>query len=92
LNKNQDEHYDDIDRVCSILERVAKTFPPDSEEAIAIADAASAFIILRQRQSLAAAWRSLKNTMNDDVPQEVLEKLREAGITPDDLDDVPPKT
>ena len=91
MNTKHDEHYDDIDRVCLILERAASTFPPDSEEATAIADAAFAFTVLRQHQSLAAAWRSLKATSNDEIPQEVLDRMRDVGISTDDLDDVPPK-
>lgn len=91
LTKDQDEYYEDINRVCSILERVAAAFPPGSDEAKAIADAASAFTVLRQRQSLAATWRTLRNAANDDVPQAVLDKLGNAGITPDDLEDTPPK-
>jgi transcriptional regulator of met regulon len=79
----------DIDRVCSTLERIAATFPDDSDEACAIADAASAFIIVRQRQSLATAWRQLRDARNGDVPPEILERMRAMGIDTDDLDDFP---
>ena len=90
MTKNSDNSDADIDRVCSTLERIAASFPPESDEARAIADAASAFIVVRQRQSLAAAWRQLRDARDGDVPQDVLDRIREMGIDIDELDNTPP--
>ena len=90
MTSDSDKCDADIDRVCSTLERIAATFPPESDGALALADAASAFIVVRQRQSVAAAWRQLRDACDGNVPLEVLERCRAIGIDLDDLDDIPP--
>ena len=76
----------EIRRVCSILERVAKRYPDDSPESTAIADAAQAFILVRQHESLARAYRKLKAAHNGELSDEMIAKLHSHGIDPAELD------
>ena len=84
----QEPHETDaeIRRVCSILERVAANYSPDSDEATAIADAASAFIFVRQREALLASWQQLKSAHNGVLPDDVLERMRGIGIDINELE------
>ena len=77
----------EIRRVCSLLESIAQQYPDGSPESVAIADAAQAFILVRQHHSLAKAYRQLKAAWNGDLTDEMLAKLREHGIDPSDLED-----
>jgi hypothetical protein len=91
VTKDSDNPDAYIHRICSTLERIAASFPPDSDEASAIADAAAAFIVVRQRQSLAAAWRQLRDAHDGDVPQDVLDRMRnmDMDMDMDELNDTP---
>lgn len=76
----------EIRRVCSILEIVAKQYPDDSPESAAIADAAQAFILVRQHESLSSAYRKLKSAHNGELSDEIIANLRSHGIDPSELD------
>ena len=77
----------EIRRVCSLLERIAEQYPDGSPESVAIAEAAEAFILVRQHQSLARAHQRLKAVSNGELTDEMIAKLRQHGIEPSNLDD-----
>ena len=76
----------EIRRVCSILESVAGQYSATTPEYHAIKDAATAFIVVHQRQSLTAAFRKLKLALGGGLSPEMTEKLRSRGIDPDEFD------
>jgi len=78
----------EIRRVCSLLENIARQYPDGSPESDAIADAAHAFILVRQHKSLARAYRELRAAQNGELTDDMLAKLRSVGIDPSELDDV----
>jgi len=88
MNSGSHEVDAEIRRICSILERVAAQYPPESVEATAIADAASAFILVRQRESLSEAWQQLKNAHDGNVPDDILERMRGIGIDINELENL----
>jgi len=90
-DRKQNEPFDDPDdaavhRVCSILESVAGGFSPDSEEAIAIRDAATAYIVVRQHANLKAQYDRLVAAFDGELTNEMKDDLRRHGIDPDELD------
>lgn len=84
--------FDDTDaeirRVCAILESVASQFPPSSAEHQAIADAASAFILVQQHAALSSAYRALKAAEGGELSAGMVTRLRRMGIDPDEFDDL----
>ncbi|MCE5268078.1 MAG: hypothetical protein LLG00_09355 [Planctomycetaceae bacterium] len=82
-----DETYERIRRVCSILESIACKYAPESNEALAVRDAASAYILVHQRESLRKAYEQLKAAEGGQLSDEMKAKLRRVGIDPDDLDE-----
>ena len=79
--------YEEIERVCSILESIAKNYPSDSDEALAIRDAARAYQLVQQRGALKKAYQQLLLASGGQLSDEMKAKLRSVGIEPDDLDD-----
>ncbi len=57
----------EIRRVCSILESVASQYSPATPEYEAIKDAATALIVVHQRQSLTSAFRKLKLALGGEL-------------------------
>jgi hypothetical protein len=78
---------EEIRRVCSILESIAKNYPSDSDEALAIGDAAGAYILVQQRGALKKAYEQLLHASGGQLSDEMKAKLRRIGIEPDELDD-----
>ncbi|MDA0832701.1 MAG: hypothetical protein O2955_03150 [Planctomycetota bacterium] len=76
----------EIYHTCSILESIAQQFDSASPEHQAIEDAAVAFILVHQHKSLLSAYRKLKSTVSDELDAEIIDKLRDMGINPDELD------
>jgi hypothetical protein len=81
---NTDE---EIQRVCSILESISKVYPSDSDEALAIRDAANAYILVQHHEALKKAYQKLLLALGGQLSDEMEAKLRSIGIEPDDLDD-----
>ena len=77
----------DVRRVCVILESIAKNYPSDSDEALAIRDAAAAYIAVRQYEGLKNAYRRLVLASGGQLSEEMKAKLRRHGIEPEDFDD-----
>ena len=77
----------EIRRVCAILESVAATFPPESEHALAIRDAALAYTIVSQHQAMLRSYEKLKLALDGHLSEEMKADLRHHGIDPDSLDD-----
>jgi hypothetical protein len=82
-----DETDAEIRRVCSLLESVAEQYPDGSPESDAIADAAQAFLLVRQHKVLARAYRRLKAAHNGELDDEMIAKLRSVGIDEAELED-----
>ena len=76
----------EIRRVCSILESVANQYSPTTPEYHAIKDAATAFIVVHQRQALTSAFRNLKSAVGGELTPEITDKLRSMGIDPEVFD------
>ena len=77
----------EIRRVCSLLESIAKQYPGDSPESLALQDAATAYILVHQRQSLSRAYQSLKAASGGELSEEMIATLRRRGIDPDEFED-----
>jgi hypothetical protein len=78
---------EEIRRVCSILESIAKNYPADSDEAVAVRDAASAYIPVQQHQALTKRYRQLVLAAGGQLTDEMKHDLRRHGIEPDNFDD-----
>jgi len=74
-------------KVCDVLESVANRFPPDSDERLAIRDAALAYSIARQDNRLKQAYRKLRLAFDGELTDAMKDDLRRHGIDPDGLDD-----
>jgi len=74
--------------VCTILERVAKQYADGSQESEAIVAAAEAFIVVRQNEVLAKAYRRLKAAYNGEIDDDVLARMRSFGIDTSDFEDI----
>jgi hypothetical protein len=73
-------------RVCAILETISKAYPADSDEANAIRDAALAYTVVHQHETLRKRYRSLRLALGGDLTDEMKADLRRHGIEPDDLE------
>ena len=82
----------DLQRVGAILESIAARFPPDSEEALAIRDAALAYSVVRMHRAMKASYEKLRNAFDGELTEEMKAKLRYRGIDPDELEDDGPDT
>jgi hypothetical protein len=76
----------EVGRVCSILESIAKNYPADSDEAIAIRDAALAYTVVQQRDALTKSYWRLRLAFGGHISEEMKADLRHHGIEPDDLE------
>ena len=77
----------EIRRVCAILESISKAYPAGSDEADAIRDAALAYIVVHQHESLKRQYESLRLSLGGDLTDEMKADLRHHGIEPGDLED-----
>ena len=84
---SQDPPDAEMRRVCAILESISKTYPPDSDEAGAIRDAALAYTVVYQHDILKKKYQNLRRALGGDLTEEMKTALRRCGIEPDDLDD-----
>jgi hypothetical protein len=80
----------EIRRVCATLESIAAGYPSDSEEALAIRDAALAYIVVKQRSGLKNAYDKLRAAFGGVLTKEMKADLRRHGIEADELDDEDP--
>jgi hypothetical protein len=90
LVTDQDPSDAEIRRVCGILESVSRNYPPDSDEANAIRDAALAYTVVHQHETLRKRYRSMRLALGGELTDEMKADLRRQGIEPDDLDDDAP--
>ncbi len=77
----------EIHRVCSLLGTIARQYPNDSPESLAIRDAAFAFQQLQWHKGLLQSYRKSKAALNGEKDEETRKKLIESGIDPDELDE-----
>jgi len=84
---NSNMSQEELERVCSILKSISKNYAPDSDEAIAIRDAAIAYTVVYQRRWLARAYWRLRFALSRDTPEmaRVEAQLRRLDIEPDEL-------
>jgi hypothetical protein len=78
---------DEIERVCSVLEKLARTCAPGSEEEKAIRDAALAYQIVWQHRVLKRNYLRLRDSFGGELTYEMKADLRRNGIDPDELED-----
>jgi hypothetical protein len=84
---SDDAGRDSIERVCAILESVAKGFAPNSEESLAIRDAALAYQLVQLHGNLKKSYDKLKLACGGQLTDEMKADLRRHGIDPDALED-----
>lgn len=72
-----------IERVCAILGSVAEGFGPDSEEGLAIRDAALAYMVVQGHKELKESYEKLRLAGGAPLTEEMKAKLRSVGIEPD---------
>jgi hypothetical protein len=79
----------DIHKVCDILGSVASQFAPESEESMAIHDAALAYQTVQLNKRLKLSYDKMKSALSSDseLTDEMKDKLRSYGIDPDELDE-----
>ncbi|MEN6497669.1 MAG: hypothetical protein ABFD16_25500 [Thermoguttaceae bacterium] len=77
---------EEMRRVCSILEAIGKNYAPDSDEGIAIRDAALAYIVVQQRDALRKQYWRLRCACGGQISEELKADLRRHGIEPNDLE------
>jgi hypothetical protein len=75
-----------IKAVCGTLEAVAKSFPPDSQEALAIRDAGLAYALVQWNENLSATYEYLARTLGGASIDEVKADLQRHGIDPGTID------
>ena len=73
-----------IREVCSILESIAKQYPPDSKNAQAIRDAALAYIAVHQHNRIKKSYDRLRVAFGGSLTEEMKADLRRHGIEPDE--------
>lgn len=76
----------ELHRACAILESVEKQYPPDSEEALAIRDAALAYIVVHQQDRLKRSYDRLRAALGGTLTEEMKADLRRHGIEPDEME------
>jgi len=76
----------EMTKVCATLESVAAKYPPDSEEALAIRDAALAYTLVSQRSELKRSYDKLRAAFGNVLTEEMKADLRRWGIDADELD------
>jgi len=81
-----DDHAE-MERICGILERISLQYPPDSDEALAIRNAALAFTIVTQHALLRKSYDKLLLAFDGTLTDEMRDRMRLHGIDPDALDD-----
>lgn len=86
-NSSDGPDHESIERVCAILESVARGFAPDSDESIAIRDAALAYQVVQLHENLKKSYEKLKLAFDGELTDEMKADLRRHGIDPDALED-----
>jgi hypothetical protein len=77
----------EIERVCSVLENLARKCAPGSEEEKAIRDAALAYQVVWQHDILKRNYLRLRDSFEGPLTDEMKADLRRHGIEPDELED-----
>ena len=77
----------EMERICGILERISRQYPSDSDESLAIRNAALAFTVVTQNALLRKAYDKLLLAFGGTLTEEMRDDLRRRGIDPDTLDD-----
>lgn len=75
-----DSSSDEITRVCRVLEQVALSYGDDSEERIAIRDAALAYTVVFQHQATLRAFAKLQAAFGGRISDAMRAKLKEHGV------------
>ena len=78
---------DEIERVCSVLEKLARKRAPGSEEEKAIRDAALAYQLVWQHHVLKSNYLRLRDSFGGQLTDAMKANLRRHGIEPDDIED-----
>ena len=76
----------EIRRVCGILESVAKRFAPNSDECLAIRDAALAYTVVHLHEITKKSYEKFRLAFDGQLTEEMKADLRRHGIDPDELD------
>lgn len=82
----------DLHRMGAILESIAARFPPDSEEASAIRDAALAYSVVRMHRATRESYEKLRAAFDGELTEKMKADLRRHGINPESLGDVEAET
>lgn len=77
----------EIERVCSVLEKLARKCAPGSEEEKAVRDAALAYQVVWQHGLLKRNYLRLRDSFGGQLTDEMKADLRRHGIEPDELED-----
>ena len=64
------QHYAEMQRVCSVLQSVAEHFPPESAESLAIRDAALAYTVVHQHETMLKAYLKLRIAFDGQLTEE----------------------
>lgn len=87
ISDSDNSSHEEMERVCSILESIAKNYPESSDESLAIRDATMAYVTVFRHQTLEKSYRNLVDIYNGELPEHLKEDLRSRGIEPDDFED-----
>jgi hypothetical protein len=79
-------HETKIGRVCAILESVANQFAPESDEALAMRDAAMAYATVRHNQELKIGYDHLCSLFEGGLTDEMKGRLQRRGIDTNELE------
>jgi hypothetical protein len=71
------------DNVCRILERIAETFLPESDERRALRDAAVAIQVVQSDDRLKASYEALRFSLGTELTDDMRAKLEQMGLEPD---------
>jgi len=86
MASNGIEPDDEMERVCAILESIAKQYPPGSKESLAIRDAALAYAMVYRRREVKMAYDKLRGAFDGELTEELKADLRRHGIDPDEME------
>ena len=77
---------DEVARVLAILEKIAATFPPESEQSLAIRDAAWAFSTVQRHKGMKASYDKMRIASGGELTEEMKAQIRSHWIDPDDFE------
>ena len=71
-----------VERVCSILERLAMQFAPDSDERHAVEEASYALVFLTSQKALKASYEKYRGRCGKPLTKAQQAVLKQYGIEP----------